>query len=128
MIKPRPVFVLLATYFVQEWVITAVPTFSGDNIIEIIVARELLLNKSTDDVLIPMRENESGECIPTPAYWANVLNVKLGWEINIHISAQIAVPFELEPYPRIWMSGSSLEQSECRASVAWDSKFWLARD
>lgn len=57
--------------------ITAVPTFSGDNIIEPIIAGELLLNKGTDDILISMRENKSGECILTPAYWANVLNIEL---------------------------------------------------
>lgn len=58
--------------------ITVVQTFSGDNIIETIIAGELLLNKGTDDVFIPMGENESGKCILTPAYWANVLNIELG--------------------------------------------------
>lgn len=104
------------------------PTFSGDNIIETIVAGELLLNKGTDDVLIPMRENESGECILTPAYWANVFNIKLGWGKNSHISNDTAVSFVLESYPRIWMSGNSLGQPECRASVAWNSGFWLVLD
>lgn len=58
----------------------AAPTFSGDNIIETIVAGELLLNKCVDDVLVSMRENESGECVLTPAYWFNILNIKLSWD------------------------------------------------
>jgi hypothetical protein len=59
---------------------TAGPTFSGNNIIEPIVAGELFLNKGTDDVLVTTRENKPGECILAPTYWVNILNIKLGWE------------------------------------------------
>jgi hypothetical protein len=52
-------------------------TFSGDNIIKAIVTGKLFLNKGTNDVLIPMRENESGECILAPTYLVNVINIKL---------------------------------------------------
>jgi hypothetical protein len=58
------------------------PTFSGNNIVKSIVARELLLDKGTDNVLVTIREHQSGERILAPAYWANIRNIELSWEME----------------------------------------------
>ena len=55
------------------------PTFAVNDIIELIIAGQLLLNKSTNNVLVTMRKNKPGKRILTPAYWANILNIELGW-------------------------------------------------
>lgn len=78
--KPRPVLTAISelAFSSTNRQRTASPTFSEDDIIEPIVAGELLLNKGTDNVLVTVRENKSGECVLAPAYWANILNIKVG--------------------------------------------------
>jgi hypothetical protein len=54
-----------------------IPTFSCNNVIEAITVGKLLFNKSMDDVFIAMGENESLECILTPDYRTDILDIKL---------------------------------------------------
>ena len=80
MTKPRPVLVSLAVLLLVREPSTglSIPTFAVNDIVELIVAGQLLLDKGTDDVLVPMRKNKPGERVLAPANWQNVLNIELG--------------------------------------------------
>lgn len=78
--KPRPVVVLLATFWCPDHPAIGVFmfTFAVDNIIELVISGQLFLYKGADNFLVTMGKNKPRESVLAPANGADVVHVKLG--------------------------------------------------
>lgn len=75
------------------------PTFSVNDIIELIVTGQLLLNKGTDDFLVSRRKNKPRESILAPPYWANIFDIELGYGTIIYLSKGTQILLAISSYP-----------------------------
>lgn len=48
------------------------------DVVELVITRQLLLYKSTNDLLVTVRKNQAGKGIVTPLDRADIINVELG--------------------------------------------------